>query len=71
MPQKAFLGDEDAGAREDIRPFDFQLARELGKTLTELADMPEREYQHWYRFLSVEASAKEMHERAAAARMRG
>ncbi|HET6344614.1 MAG TPA: hypothetical protein VFH51_06760 [Myxococcota bacterium] len=69
MPPKAFLGDEDAAEREGIRPFDFQLARTLGRTVAELGEMNEREYLHWNRFLAVEASQQELEHKAANARM--
>lgn len=61
MPPKAFLGDEDAGAREGIVPFEFQLADRLRCTVRELRErLDEREYLHWHRYLSVEAQSKEL-----------
>jgi hypothetical protein len=72
MPRKAFLGDEDAAAREGIHPFDFVLAARLHCTVEELHQrMSQREWLHWSRYLAVKAQNEEMADAAAAARMRG
>lgn len=61
MPPKAFLGDEDAGERESIRPFDFELAERLRCTVRELGErIDEREYLHWHRYFQVKAQSQEM-----------
>jgi len=72
MPPKAFLGDEDAAAREGINPFDFQLAAMLHRTVAELhATLSQREWLHWTRYVAVRQQNQEMADAAAAARMRG
>jgi hypothetical protein len=72
MPPKAFLGDEDAAAREGIHPTDFVLAERLGRTVAELrATISQREWMHWDRYLRVKQQNAEMADAAAAARMGG
>lgn len=72
MPQKAFLGDEDAASRSGIHPHDFVLARMIGCTVAELHDrMDMREWVYWSRFLAVERQSQELAEKAATARIRG
>lgn len=49
-------------------PFDFVLARDLGRTLDEVRQMSQAEYVEWRAFYHWEAAAKDFRQKEAARR---
>lgn len=44
---------------QELDPFQFVLALDLGKTLAELGDMPFDEYLHWQAFYTWRAAMRD------------